>query len=486
MSRSAHNLADVRINYLNKALELFNTSMVVPVYFCYFTSATMVTSFILYKGLKAPAIDLITMVLGFLVTCFGITLLQMSKVDPKKFEGLDRRTTMLLQASRHETEAGEKGDVAALEEPGMDSLRGGFGAVGSIIRARSMSRRMSMRSDSMTTATGFGTSQHSTEGLASLQRYRLSDNPMPDDDHENIAMSPQNTGRARASTLKFGPTDTVHQYAYTPHKGEHSSDAFHSLRPHDALRQSSSQGSFGNLRPVLEGISPMEKDGNPYADPYLSPLSPESKQSISPISPESRPHFPFPRAPETPDHKHHQPERKTSFGQLFRGIAGGNTDDMEHIRGRTGSSGGSGGSGARSMRDYPKAKGGENAEREERTALVTEPDEMVRSEAESGESELGSPLRPMVRADLPGAGVDGGGVEGVPESGLEGSRWGGLGRMGPGSGGMGEVDVAEGGSLGPGVGGNGNGNGGARRPMGPRTNTSGTAGDIGGRPMGPR
>jgi hypothetical protein len=58
-----------------------STSMVVPVYFCFFSSATLITSFILYQGLKASAVALITMVLGFLTTCLGITLLQMSLVS---------------------------------------------------------------------------------------------------------------------------------------------------------------------------------------------------------------------------------------------------------------------------------------------------------------------------------------------------------------------------------------------------------------------
>jgi hypothetical protein len=143
----------IEINYLNKALEIFNTALVVPVYFVLFTTCVLITSFILYQGLKASAVVLITMVLGFLVICLGITLLQMSKVDPSNFK-LDRRTTILLQTTRdHPKETAsaaesEKGEVLQYEDPGMDALRGGFGAVGSIIRARSVSRRMS-RSASM-------------------------------------------------------------------------------------------------------------------------------------------------------------------------------------------------------------------------------------------------------------------------------------------------------------------------------------------------
>lgn len=146
--------------------------MVVPVYFCYFSSATLITSFILYQGLKASAISLITMVLGFFTTCLGITLLQMSKVDPKALGKLDRKSTILLQASQHQTEEAEKGRVTALEDPGMDALRGGFGAVGSIIRARSVSRRMSNASSQGRGPLYDAHGNLSTHGLADVQRYQ--------------------------------------------------------------------------------------------------------------------------------------------------------------------------------------------------------------------------------------------------------------------------------------------------------------------------
>lgn len=49
---------------------------------------------------------------------------------------------MLLQAARSNTKGVDEKDVGAMEDPGMDTLRGSFGTVGSIIRARS-ARRMS-------------------------------------------------------------------------------------------------------------------------------------------------------------------------------------------------------------------------------------------------------------------------------------------------------------------------------------------------------
>ena len=190
-----------RINYLNKALELFNAAMVVPVYFVTFTSATLITSFILYQGLKASAVTLITMVLGFFVICLGITLLQMSKVDPKQLTKLDRKATIFLEAAHRPTEESEKGNVTAMEEPGMDALRGGFGAVGSIIRARSVSRQLSNASKYGQLGHYSSGSNLSTHGLGHLQRFQrecmgtlvrarlmsVSDNPMPDDAADRIS-----------------------------------------------------------------------------------------------------------------------------------------------------------------------------------------------------------------------------------------------------------------------------------------------------------
>lgn len=118
------------------------------------------------------------MVLGFITICLGITLLQMSKVDPTKFKGLGRRTTILMQAAREPVEAqSEKEEVTHFEDPGMDALRGGFGAVGSIIRARSVSRRMSLSQAGLSGGKRWyeispSDSNLSTHGMENLHRYQ--------------------------------------------------------------------------------------------------------------------------------------------------------------------------------------------------------------------------------------------------------------------------------------------------------------------------
>ncbi|KAH7107938.1 DUF803-domain-containing protein [Auriculariales sp. MPI-PUGE-AT-0066] len=142
------------IFYLNKALALFNTAMVTPTYYVLFTFCTLVTSVILYQGLKASVTQILTIVLGFFVICTGIFVLQMSRVDPRRLRGVDRRTSMLLLAAREdvapaamperhglmdeEKAHGTDADVVitASEDPGMDALRGTFGAVGTLVRAR--------------------------------------------------------------------------------------------------------------------------------------------------------------------------------------------------------------------------------------------------------------------------------------------------------------------------------------------------------------
>ncbi|OAV96712.1 hypothetical protein PTTG_02907 [Puccinia triticina 1-1 BBBD Race 1] len=130
------------INYLNKALELYNTAMVTPTYYVMFTFSTLLTSIILFQGLKAPVADIITLVLGFLVICCGITLLQMSKVDPMEFAGLDPKSAVFLAADKEaDTESG-----LGAEEPGVDGLRGFGGLIGSIHRNTLIARQSTVSS----------------------------------------------------------------------------------------------------------------------------------------------------------------------------------------------------------------------------------------------------------------------------------------------------------------------------------------------------
>ena len=151
---------------------------------------------ILFQGLKAGVSQIITIVMAFLVICVGITILQMSKVDPTELKTLDRRSTILLQAARKQTESIEEKSLAGIEDPGMDALRGSFGTVGSIIRARSAHRmsQSSARASSVRSSRfgGLPTSRFDAdrtlpptpssrvEALPSgLKRHQLFDPPVP-------------------------------------------------------------------------------------------------------------------------------------------------------------------------------------------------------------------------------------------------------------------------------------------------------------------
>lgn len=208
LSHRRRNLLVTDFKFFSEALALFNTSMVTPTYYVMFTSATIVSSVILYQGFKATAVQIVTVVFGFLVVCCGITLLQLSKVDPIEISTaiggqLDRKSTILLSAARAEIH--EDGDVEKglpTEDPGIDALRGGFGALGSIHRA--MSSRRSMRREAgfdvhdiarrrRRTQDSFygvgGAGEGSEHGMAELSRgVQLYDNPMPLDASDKVSL----------------------------------------------------------------------------------------------------------------------------------------------------------------------------------------------------------------------------------------------------------------------------------------------------------
>ncbi|KAJ8070802.1 hypothetical protein OCU04_001164 [Sclerotinia nivalis] len=105
------------IIFLNKALNIFNAALVTPTYYVMFTSSTIVTSAILFKGFKGTPTSIITVVMGFLVICSGVVLLQLSKSakdvpDAAIFAGdLDQMRTIAEQ-EQPET------------EPKADAIRG--------------------------------------------------------------------------------------------------------------------------------------------------------------------------------------------------------------------------------------------------------------------------------------------------------------------------------------------------------------------------
>ncbi|KAF2263944.1 DUF803-domain-containing protein [Lojkania enalia] len=120
----------VEIIYLNKALNLFNAALVTPTYYVFFTTATIVTSAILFQGFKGTPATISTVVMGFLQICAGVVLLQLSKSakdvpDTAIFrDDLDQVRTI---AEQEEPEY----------EPRADTIRGGASILRSLSKARS-------------------------------------------------------------------------------------------------------------------------------------------------------------------------------------------------------------------------------------------------------------------------------------------------------------------------------------------------------------
>ncbi|GAA5889355.1 hypothetical protein JCM5296_006338 [Sporobolomyces johnsonii] len=314
------------INYLNKALELFNTAMVTPTYFVLFTSATLITSVILNKGFHTSAVNIVTIVLGFLVICCGITLLQLSKIDPEEIKSgvLDRRSTILLSASRAEAfhhahlDAHEKG--LDIEDPGIDALRGTAGAIGSIHRAISLRRNFS-RAGSFTEsgfdprevmrrrgrngapgAAGSGPSAMEM-GMQPVVRHQLYDEPMPYDAADKISLhsslaSPTFNPHKRSSTLKFADQDQVHKYAPRSRDGS-GGTVQHSLQPttEGAHVHTSTAPSIAPLSADIttDGDFSAARSGSlfstsAYTDPFTTP---DLDNPTTPIAGSP----PFPRSP---------------------------------------------------------------------------------------------------------------------------------------------------------------------------------------------
>jgi hypothetical protein len=112
-----------------KALNLFNAALVTPTYYVFFTSATIVTSAILFQGFKGSGMQIATVILGFSQICAGVVLLQLSKSakdvpDAAVFKGDLDQIREVAEQEEPET------------EPKADSIRGAAAIVRQISTAR--------------------------------------------------------------------------------------------------------------------------------------------------------------------------------------------------------------------------------------------------------------------------------------------------------------------------------------------------------------
>ncbi|XP_051956315.1 magnesium transporter NIPA4-like [Xyrauchen texanus] len=79
----------IQVNYLNKSLDTFNTLLVYPIYYVFFTTVVLSTSIILFKEWRAMSgVDVVGTVGGFLVIVIGVSMLHLFKDLDVSFEDL--------------------------------------------------------------------------------------------------------------------------------------------------------------------------------------------------------------------------------------------------------------------------------------------------------------------------------------------------------------------------------------------------------------
>jgi uncharacterized membrane protein YqgA involved in biofilm formation len=83
----------IQMNYFNKALDLFSTNIVTPMYYVFFTTATILASLALFRGFhQARMVDILTSLAGFMIIFIGVYMLNRKKeatVNGEKFIPLE-------------------------------------------------------------------------------------------------------------------------------------------------------------------------------------------------------------------------------------------------------------------------------------------------------------------------------------------------------------------------------------------------------------
>jgi glucose uptake protein GlcU len=80
----------IQMNYFNKALDLFSTNVVTPIYYVFFTTATILASLALFRGFHQASVkDVISAFSGFIVIFVGVFMLNSNKRDNHAFDKLD-------------------------------------------------------------------------------------------------------------------------------------------------------------------------------------------------------------------------------------------------------------------------------------------------------------------------------------------------------------------------------------------------------------
>jgi hypothetical protein len=91
-------LADIQ-NYFNKALDTFSTNVVNPIYYVFFTTATIIASAILFQGFNTTgAVNTISLLCGFSVIFMGVYLLNISRQPEAPHHGSSLETGLMSES----------------------------------------------------------------------------------------------------------------------------------------------------------------------------------------------------------------------------------------------------------------------------------------------------------------------------------------------------------------------------------------------------
>ncbi|KAJ3117649.1 hypothetical protein HDU96_006079 [Phlyctochytrium bullatum] len=93
-----------QIHFLNKALNLFSTAIVTPVYYVFFTTMTMISSAVLFRGFTVTsAVSGLTLVFGFLVIVGGVSVLFQYQANSAKASKRRKARRRALRRARRGT-----------------------------------------------------------------------------------------------------------------------------------------------------------------------------------------------------------------------------------------------------------------------------------------------------------------------------------------------------------------------------------------------
>ncbi|KAJ8100621.1 magnesium transporter NIPA-domain-containing protein [Lipomyces tetrasporus] len=186
-----------QMNYFNKALDQFDTSLVNPIYYVSFTTCTLIASAILFHGFNTTsAVNTLSLLCGFLIIFSGVYLLNISRKDPNGRS---------FQADRTMDSIPMENGIASIQTRRSIQLpRNSFG-----VHRRSNSLRQEARL----------IGEYDEEQGLGLTRLDEENSPEEDDDDDDTYHNTiKNSGsmKSRASS-EASPIDTVWERPYDPY-----------------------------------------------------------------------------------------------------------------------------------------------------------------------------------------------------------------------------------------------------------------------------